>query len=293
MTETAHNAKEHGQGDSIHLPSPTAWPIILAFGFTMLCAGLVTTLYITLFGAVFIVAGCVGWFRQVLPHEQHEHVPVVSAPVVISSSRALVERVRLSPEHRAQFPGETYPIGAGLKGGIAGGIAMIFPALLYGLLAHHSIWYTVNLLGGAGVAHFHNPTEAQLVAFHPMGLLVASFIQIFTCMMVGLLYAAMLPMLPRHPIIFGGIVAPVLWTGIIHSFLGFINPVLDAHISWPWFIVSQFTFGVVAGLVVARQTRIPTGKKLPLAVRLGIAMPGILHSRPEPGPSQRGEKEKH
>jgi hypothetical protein len=292
MTETAHKAKEHGHGDSVHLPSPTAWPIILAFGFTMLCAGLVTTLYITLFGAIFMVAGCVGWFRQVLPHEQHEEVPLVGAPVVIASSRALVERVRLSPEHRAQFPVETYPIGAGLKGGIAGGIAMIVPALLYGLLAHHSIWYPINLLGGAGVAHFHNPTEAQLAAFHPVGLAVASVIQIATCMLVGLLYAAMLPMLPRHPIIFGGIVAPVLWTGLIHGFLGFINPVLDAHISWPWFIVSQFTFGIVAGIVVARQTRIPTGKKLPLAVRLGIAMPGILHSRPEPGPPH-DKKEKH
>ena len=42
---------------------------------------------------------------------------------------------------------------SGIKGGIAGGIAMIFPALLYGLSQHHSIWYPVNLLGGAGVAN--------------------------------------------------------------------------------------------------------------------------------------------
>ena len=65
---------------------------------------------------------------------------------------SLVDRIRLSPRHRARLPVETYPVISGIKGGIAGGIAMIGPALLYGLIAQHSIWYPVNLLGGAGVA---------------------------------------------------------------------------------------------------------------------------------------------
>ena len=49
-------------------------------------------------------------------------------------------------------------------------------------------------------------------------------------MLVGLLYGAMLPMLPRRPVLLGGILAPVLWTGILHSFMGIINPALDARI---------------------------------------------------------------
>jgi len=36
---------------------------------------------------------------------------------------------------------------SGIKGGIAGGIAMVIPALIYGLIAEHSIWYPVNLFG--------------------------------------------------------------------------------------------------------------------------------------------------
>jgi len=284
MSDTAHHAEEQEHGPAVHLPRPTAWPIILAFGFTMLCAGLVTTLYVSLFGAVFMAAACIGWFRQVLPHEQHEMVPVVEEPVVISSAHPLVERIRLSPEHRAHFPIETYPVTAGLKGGIAGGIAMIVPALIYGLIVQHSIWYPINLLGGAGVAHWSNPTTAEIAAFHWQGLLVASIIQVITCCLVGLLYGAMLPMLPRHPVVLGGIIAPVLWTGILHSFMGFINPALDARIAWGWFVVSQVTFGVVAGIVVKRHSRIPTSGNMPLAARLGIEMPGLLISKPDPGP---------
>ncbi len=163
------------------------------------------------------------------------------------------------------------------------------PALLYGLIAQHSIWYPVNLLGGAGVAHWRNPTTAEIAAFHWQGLLVAIVIHSVTCLLVGLLYGAMLPMLPRHPVLLGGILAPVLWTGILHSFMGIINPALADRIAWGWFLVSQVTYGVVAGIVVARQERVPTGQSLPFAARLGIEAPGMMDSRPDAGPSRRGE----
>ena len=156
---------------------------------------------------------------------------------------------------------------------------MIVPALLYGLIAQHSIWYPVNLLGGAGVAHWRNPTTAEIAAFHWQGLLVAIVIHSVTCVLVGLLYGAMLPMLPRHPVLLGGILAPVLWTGILHSFMGIINPALADRIAWGWFLVSQVTYGVTAGIVVARQERVPTGQSLPFAARLGIEAPGLMHSR--------------
>jgi hypothetical protein len=86
-------------------------------------------------------------------------------------------------------------------------------------------------------------------------------------------------MLPRRPILLGGLVAPVLWTGLLHSTLGVVNPVLDSHISWPWFLVSQVTFGIVAGVVVARESRIRTAQSLPFIMRLGIEAPGLSHER--------------
>jgi hypothetical protein len=233
---------------------------------------------------VFMIAGCAGWFRQVLPVEQHEVVEVVDQPVVIASPRALVDRIMLSSEHRAHLPLETYPVLSGIKGGIAGGIAMIVPALLYGWIAQHSIWYPVNLLGGAGVAHWSHPSTADIAAFHWQGLIVATMIHAVTCVLVGLLYGAMLPILPRQPVLLGGILAPVLWTGILHAFMGIINPALDARIQWGWFLVSQVIYGVVAGVVVARQERILTGQSLPFAARMGIEAPGLMLSNPESGP---------
>jgi hypothetical protein len=167
---------------------------------------------------------------------------------------------------------------------------MILPAMLYGRIAQHSIWYPVNLLGGAGVANWNNPTTADIAAFHWQGLLVATAIHAVTCVLVGLLYGAMLPMLPRNPVLLGGVLAPVLWTGILHAFMGVINPALDARIQWGWFLISQVIYGVVAGLVVKRQEKMPTGQSLPFAARLGIEAPGLMLSRPDAGPPPDEEK---
>jgi hypothetical protein len=266
------------QERQVHLPSPTAWPIILAFGVTLGFAGLVTNLVITVFGIIFVISGCVGWFRQVLPHESLETVPVHVHPGAIATIHKRVEHIWVSELHRARLPVETYPVTAGIKGGIAGGMAMVLPALIYGLIAQHSIWYPVNLLGGAGVAHWRNPSTADIAAFHWQGLIVATIIHATTCLLVGLLYGAMLPMLPRRPVLLGGIIAPLLWTGLLHSTMGIINPALDARIAWGWFILSQITFGIVAGLVVARAERIQTAQSLPVIARLGIESPGLMGS---------------
>ena len=294
MAETVHSEIEYAGGRSIPLPAVTAYPMVLAFGCTLVAAGLVTSAGLSILGGVLVLAGCVGWFREVLPHEQHEDVAVTDLPVTIATSRALVERVRLSPKHRAHLPVETYPVTSGIKGGIAGGFAMIVPALIYGLVAQHSIWYPVNLLGGAGVGTSAHITTAMIDAFHWSWLLTAIVIHSVTCLLVGLLYGAMLPMLPRRPIVLGGILAPLLWTGLLHSAMGVINPALDARIHWGWFVVSQVTFGIVAGAVVAREGKIRTSRGLPFFARMGIEAPGLMESNPDAGPriASSSDKEK-
>lgn len=267
--------------ETIHLPAPTAWPIVMAFGVTLGVAGLVTNPAISVLGIILALSGAVGWFRQVLPHEAHEDIPVVVEHITIETARPEVERIVVDEHHREHFPLETYPVLSGIKGGIAGGIAMIPPALIYGWLSHHSIWWPVNLLGGAGVTQWSNPSVIDIAQFHWVGLLVACVIQAAVSILVGLLYGAMLPMLPRHPIILGGILAPVLWTGVIHATLGTINPVLDSNIAWGWFLISQITFGLVAGWVVTRQERIQTAQSMPFILRMGVEVSGLTHEREE------------
>jgi hypothetical protein len=269
----------------LQLPAPTAWPLVLAFGLMFAFAGLVTNPGISLLGAVLIVSGCVGWFRQVWPHAHHVPVLVRIQKFQFTTVRTKVAHIQIDESHRARLPVHTPSVLAGVKGGIAGGAAMIVPALLYGLIRYHSLWYAVNLLGGAGVAGWSNPTTAEITHFRLSALIFATVIHAAGSLLVGLLYGAMLPMLPGRPMLLGGIIAPLLWTGVLHSTLGLINPFLDQRIDWWWFVASQVTFGLVAGWVVAQQTHIYTEQFLPFAARVGLETPGMMdeHDR-EDGP---------
>ena len=267
----------------IALPAPTAWPITLALGFTLLVAGLITSLSILILGAILLIAGCVGWFLEVFPHERHVEVPVVEEVVPITTSRREVARIDIAPElPRVLLPLETYPVSAGIKGGLAGSVAMAALACLYGLLKQHSIWYPINLLAATVYSQTLKMGPGALHAFHLDSFLLASLIHLLTSVLVGLLYGAMLPMIPRRPIFLGGIVAPILWSGLLRSMLDLINPLLGQLVDWWWFIASQFAFGIVAGLVVVRQHRVPVKQFIPFAVRAGIETPGVM-------PHKKGE----
>jgi len=264
------NRNDQNTERTIRVPAPTAWPIVLAFGMTLSFASLVTSAMIGAAGLLLVAAGAVGWFREVLPHENHEYVEIVSSRIISESARTGVEHIEVSALHRARLPIESYPVLAGVRGAIAGGVAMVVPALLYGLLAHGSIWYAVNLLGGAGVATWSNPTTEEISAFHWNGLVIATTIHAATSLLVGLLYGAILPMWPSRPLLLGGLVAPLASIGLLHSTLGFINPFFAARISWGWFAASELLFGVVAGMVVARTERIRTHQSVPFMLRMGI-----------------------
>ena len=272
---------------TITLPAPTAWPIILAFGITLLFAGLVTNASLSILGAILTVTACVGWFRNVLPQEKEEIVRVTAEAPVVATSRRQVERLAVAPElSRALLPLETYPVSAGIKGGLAGSVAMALLACLYGLLKQGSIWYPINLLAATAYSEFLRFGTASLDTFHLGSFSIAVVIHLLTSLLVGLLYGAMLPMFPRRPILLGGIIAPILWTGLLYSMLELINPLLNRHIDWLWFIASQFAFGIVAGLVVMRQERVPTHQFVPFAIRAGIEAPGMTREKPRPGESK-------
>jgi len=268
------------RSDTIHLPAPTAWPFLLALGITLMAASLVMSSWIAVLGVILTVAGIIGWFVNVFPHEKHEDVPVIEEIFSFVPALEKVARIEVSERHRAQLPLETFPISSGIKGGIAGGIAMVIPAEIYGILRYHSVWYVVNLLGGAGVGMWTNPTMQQLTHFNLAAFITANIIQGATTLLVGILYGAMLPIWPKRPMILGGIIAPVLWTGFLHSILGIVNPFLADRIDWWSFAASQMLFGLVAGYTVSKLGRLRRLRQVPLAVRLGVEAPG-LHGQHE------------
>jgi membrane-associated protease RseP (regulator of RpoE activity) len=242
----------------------------------LLFAGMVTSEAVSVLGAIVAIAGAVGWFREVLPYEAHETVAVTPGVGAVTTTRHEVARVAIAGElQRAYLPLEIYPISAGVKGGLAGSVAMAVVAMLYGLISQHSIWYPINLLAAGFLPGAMTDTTAKIAAFNLSVFLIAATIHLLTSMLVGLLYGAMLPMLPRRPILLGGFIAPLFWTGLIHSILGIVNPVLNQRIHWLWFVASQVAFGIVAGIVVSRQERIRTWQRLPLAYRSGMEASGL------------------
>ena len=272
----------------IEVPAPTFWPFVTAFGLALLLAGLVTSLAVSVVGFVVVLRGAIGWFRDVLPMPKEELVQIRLVPTPEPIAPRPTRRVdHLQPGaegHRVYIPIKVHPYSAGLLGGIVGGVGMAIIACLYGLIAHGSLWYPVNLLAAAALPSLADAGPAELKAFHMAGFIVALISHGIISLLVGLLYAAILPMMPsRFTAFWGSFLAPVLWTALIASTLRLINPALNARIAWGWFIASQVAFGLITGYVVAHSKMVETAQSWPLAARAGVEAPGLI-------PENEGER---
>ena len=149
-------------------------------------------------------------------------------------------------------------------------------ACVYGLIKVGSIWNPINLLAASVYAQSVKLDSSQLNSFHADSFAIAVMLHVLVSTSVGLLYGAMLPMFARRPILLGGLLGPVLWSGLLYSMLSLLNPVLQSHIDWFWFMASQIAFGAVAGAVVVRHPRVPTRENVSFALRAGVEAPGII-----------------
>lgn len=273
MDQENSNPSKH----MVQLPAPTAWPLVLALGITLLGAGMVTSWAIGVLGLVLIVRSVGGWFHDVFPHELHVEVPVTTEVVEVKSTRTGVTRLPISASHRKILPVERFTLGAGVQGGIAGGIAMIVPATIYGLVRYHSIWYAPNLLAAMAIPEWATRSTAFLSSFHLEGMLVAVLVHILASVLVGLLYGAVLPMFPWEPIATAGFLAPIFWTGLLYGALMALDPTLIRRIDWLWFVASQIAFGLVAGFVVNLHVKVRTHQfqSRPFAERAGLISKAI------------------
>ncbi len=255
----------------IKVPATGGWPMVAAFGLSLAWAGMLTHWMVSALGGVCLVTALVGWFREVLPQEAHEAVPVGAEPEAAVTARTEVRHLRVGEGgHRARLPLKVYPYAAGLRGGIADGIAMVLLALLNGILCHRSIWYPINLLAASASSSIAAMDYQQLRAFSLLGLVLSIVIHSLGSLLVGLLYGIALPMFPRRPILFGGVLAPLAWSGLLYSVMGIVDPTLQARVDWLWFVLAQIAIGLVAGVVVAIHERVFTMQYVPFAERLGF-----------------------
>jgi hypothetical protein len=265
--------------NTIEVPAPTPWPFVTSFGLALLFAGLVTSLAVSVVGFVVILFGAVGWFRDVLPVPKEELVAIATtpAPIFVRSTRRVAHLQAGAEGHRVYIPITVHPYSAGLLGGALGGVGMAIIACLYGLIAQGSLWYPVNLLAAAALPSLAEAGPAELKAFHVSGFAIALLIHGIISLLVGLLYAAILPMMPsRFTAFWGSFLAPVLWTALVASTLHLTNPALNAKIAWGWFIASQVAFGLITGFIVAHSKEVETAQSWPLAARAGVEAPGVM-----------------
>jgi hypothetical protein len=272
--------------EMIEVPAPTAWPMITALGITLLAAGLVTHLVISLVGLVLALCGAVGWFREDLPVEHVEFVrvrPAIErAQPVKASARTVAHLEAGQAGHRVRIPAEIHPYSSGLKGGIVGGVAMAIVACAYGLIAHGSIWYPINLLAAAAMPSLAQADVSQLKAFNGTAFIMALISHGLISLLVGLLFAVLLPMMPsRRAAFWGSLMSPLLWTALVWATLRLINPLLNARIDWLWFIASQIAFGMTTGYVIHHSKMVETMQTWPLAARAGLEIPGLIEEKEE------------
>lgn len=263
MTEATNDgglARERG----VELPAATAWPMVLSLGLVLIAAGLATSIVFLVVGGLIFVAGLGGWIANLLPGRGHVHEPRVAPSLRAAEIASRPGSVRtLRPGmvgYRFNLPEKVHPISSGVKGGIVGGLLMPIPAVLYGILVHGSPWLSVNLLVGMVIPGVTDSSLESLRQFHLSGLVIGLVIHAVFSVTFGLLYGVILPTLPPirgGPVIFGGVLMPFLWSGLCYGLMGIVDPLLERHVSWPWFIASQLVYGLAMSIVVYRSEKVP------------------------------------
>ena len=175
----------------IQLPRPTAWPLVLALGISLIMAGMVTNIAVGILGLVLSIAGASAGSSRCCRTRRTKTSPSSRRGDHRSSTaRTLMERQPVIPRatRRARScPSKPSSITTGIRGGIAGGTAMVVPATLFSLLKYHSLWYSVNLLAAGGFVSWAGASDAFLSQFHLQGVLAGFLIQGFVSLLVGLL----------------------------------------------------------------------------------------------------------
>ena len=266
---------------SVEMPRPNVWPLVLGLGLALAAAGVALGVAFVAVGAAVFVAGLAGWVVQLLPGAGHVHEELTGPrPAPVEARPGTVEQLQAGmPGHRPQLPEKVHPISAGVRGGIVGGLVMPLPALAWGLLSGHGIWYPVNLLAGMAIPGLGARSVPDLEQFDLTLLVVGVLIHAAVSVVFGLLYGVLLPTLPElpRPLAWGGLLMPLLWTAVSFGLMGLANPLLQRGVDWPWFMVSQFLFGLAAAWAVLWAG--PRLRPLPAGV-LGGVVGGLLMPLP-------------
>ena len=185
-----------------------------------------------------------------------------AVPGAVAGKAGMVDQLRPGVAgYRFQLPEKIHPISAGVKGGIVGGLVMPIPALAYGLLSGHGLWFPINLLAGMAVPGISGETAAPARAVLRG---VADPGDLHPCHVLGDVRAALrgrLADLAADPGRSGGRgrrADAALLDGHLLRLHGDRQSVARIDfVNWPWFIASQVVYGVAMSIVVINSEKVP------------------------------------
>jgi hypothetical protein len=283
MTSESHSMQDpHAPAghDSVEMPQPTVAPLVLSVGMAVLASGVAFGVFFILVGVVLLVIGLGMWIADLLPGKGHFHEALVESalrPRPVTPVPGTVQQMETGMAgYRMRLPEKVHPISAGIKGGMWGGAVISIPAAIYSLATGHTVWYPINLLAGMVIPGVENMTVAQLDELNISFLLTGLFIHVVSSLVFGMVYGVLLPTLPPIPqaMAWAALLAPVVWSLVTYLGMGAVNPGLRTGVSWPWFILSQFIYGVVMALVVTQATGLsPLVRGLAGGLLGGLLMP--------------------
>ncbi len=82
------DVSQPGDGTGVHLPSPSYWPLVLAFGLPWVAWGLIYNLWFCVLGGICIIAGIYGWVMEPATEPGGDHEDHGSHPTDVSGDDA-------------------------------------------------------------------------------------------------------------------------------------------------------------------------------------------------------------
>ncbi|RME45854.1 MAG: hypothetical protein D6791_09720 [Chloroflexi bacterium] len=163
---------------------------------------------------------------------------------------------RSKTQGRISVPAEVYPYQAGLIGGVIAGAVMALVMAGWGAMIGRGIWFPVNLIAATVLRDLQNESLQMLSQFYLAGAVVGTLIHMSLAIVLGFVFAMLLPTLPGSAVIWSLIIGPVLWFVAQYLALPLANPRMDALVDHPSFAIAHVVYSLVLGWWIARTQKI-------------------------------------